>query len=165
VNTAMNLRVQSNFGKVLSSCVFGGFSWRAQLHEVWIVCFSHNTHLAGLRWSQTGLLETVSRRTHLVWAEARMSGQAVCFIQTVSRGVACNTEWARLLTEIGTFVSDISILPPNLHDWVCLPLSRKGNAFCYLIDRDVGAWSDYKFGVSSQGASTVPSRVGVVREG
>jgi hypothetical protein len=26
VNTAMNLRVQSNFGKVLSSCVFGGFS-------------------------------------------------------------------------------------------------------------------------------------------
>jgi hypothetical protein len=34
VNTAMNLRVPSNVGKILSSCTTGGFSSRAQLHGV-----------------------------------------------------------------------------------------------------------------------------------
>jgi hypothetical protein len=33
-NTVMNLRVPYNVGKFLSSCVTGGFSIRAQLHEV-----------------------------------------------------------------------------------------------------------------------------------
>jgi hypothetical protein len=33
VNTVMNLRVPYNAGKFLSSCTFGGFSRRAQLHE------------------------------------------------------------------------------------------------------------------------------------
>jgi hypothetical protein len=34
VNTVMNLRVTENAGKFLSSCTIGGFSRRAQLHEV-----------------------------------------------------------------------------------------------------------------------------------
>jgi hypothetical protein len=34
VNTVMNVRVPSNVGKFLSSCTTGGFSRRAQLHEV-----------------------------------------------------------------------------------------------------------------------------------
>jgi hypothetical protein len=34
VNTVMNLRVPENAGKFLSSCTTGGFSTRAQLHEV-----------------------------------------------------------------------------------------------------------------------------------
>jgi hypothetical protein len=34
VNTVMNLRVPYNAGKFLSSCTIGGFSRRAQLHEV-----------------------------------------------------------------------------------------------------------------------------------
>jgi hypothetical protein len=34
VNTVMNLRVPQNAGKFLSSCTTGGFSRRAQLHEV-----------------------------------------------------------------------------------------------------------------------------------
>jgi hypothetical protein len=34
VNTVMNLRVPQNVGKFLSSCTTGGFSRRAQLHEV-----------------------------------------------------------------------------------------------------------------------------------
>jgi hypothetical protein len=33
-DTVMNLRVPSNAGKFLSSCTIGGFSRRAQLHEV-----------------------------------------------------------------------------------------------------------------------------------
>jgi hypothetical protein len=33
VNTAMNLQVPKNVGKFLSSCIIGGFSKRAQLHE------------------------------------------------------------------------------------------------------------------------------------
>jgi hypothetical protein len=37
VNTAMNLRVPINVGKFLSSCTNGGFSRRAQLHEVNLV--------------------------------------------------------------------------------------------------------------------------------
>jgi hypothetical protein len=34
VNTVMNLRVPSNFGKFLSSCATGGFPRRTQLHGV-----------------------------------------------------------------------------------------------------------------------------------
>jgi hypothetical protein len=34
VNTVMNLRVPSNAGEFLSICTTGGFSSRAQLHEV-----------------------------------------------------------------------------------------------------------------------------------
>jgi hypothetical protein len=34
VFTVMNLRVPLNAGKFLSSCTIGGFSRRAQLHEV-----------------------------------------------------------------------------------------------------------------------------------
>jgi hypothetical protein len=34
VNTVMNLRVPENSGKFLSSYTIGGFSRRAQLHEV-----------------------------------------------------------------------------------------------------------------------------------
>jgi hypothetical protein len=34
VNTVMNLRVPYNVGKFLISCTTGGFSRRAQLHEV-----------------------------------------------------------------------------------------------------------------------------------
>jgi hypothetical protein len=34
VNTVMNLPVQQNVGKSLSSCTTDGFSRRAQLHEV-----------------------------------------------------------------------------------------------------------------------------------
>jgi hypothetical protein len=34
VNTVMNLRVQQNIGKFLSSCSTVGFSRRAQLHGV-----------------------------------------------------------------------------------------------------------------------------------
>jgi hypothetical protein len=34
VNTVMNLRVPYNGGKLLNSCITGGFSGRAQLHEV-----------------------------------------------------------------------------------------------------------------------------------
>jgi hypothetical protein len=34
VDTVMNLRVPYNAGKFLSSCTTGGFSRRAQLHEV-----------------------------------------------------------------------------------------------------------------------------------
>jgi hypothetical protein len=34
VNTVTNLRVPLNVGKFLYSCVTGGFSRRAQLHEV-----------------------------------------------------------------------------------------------------------------------------------
>jgi hypothetical protein len=34
VNTVLNLRVPRNIGKFLSSCTTGGFSRRAQLHEV-----------------------------------------------------------------------------------------------------------------------------------
>jgi hypothetical protein len=34
VNKVMNLRVPYNAGKFLSSCTTGGFSRRAQLHEV-----------------------------------------------------------------------------------------------------------------------------------
>jgi hypothetical protein len=34
VNTVMNLRVPQNVGKFSSSCAIGGFSRRAQLHEV-----------------------------------------------------------------------------------------------------------------------------------
>jgi hypothetical protein len=34
VRTVMNLRVLKNAGKFLSSCTTGGFSRRAQLHEV-----------------------------------------------------------------------------------------------------------------------------------
>jgi hypothetical protein len=34
VNTVMNLRVPQNFGKFLSICTSGGFSRRAQVHEV-----------------------------------------------------------------------------------------------------------------------------------
>jgi hypothetical protein len=33
VNTVMNRRVPENAGKFLSSCITGGFSRRAQLHE------------------------------------------------------------------------------------------------------------------------------------
>jgi hypothetical protein len=33
LNTVMNLRVPKNAGKFLSSCIIGGFSRRAQLHE------------------------------------------------------------------------------------------------------------------------------------
>jgi hypothetical protein len=33
VNTAINLRVPKNAGKFLSSCIIGGFSRMAQLHE------------------------------------------------------------------------------------------------------------------------------------
>jgi hypothetical protein len=34
VNTVMNIRVPQNAGKFLSSCKTGGFSRRAQVHEV-----------------------------------------------------------------------------------------------------------------------------------
>jgi hypothetical protein len=34
VNTVMNLRVPLNVGKLLGSCTIGGFSRRAQIHEV-----------------------------------------------------------------------------------------------------------------------------------
>jgi hypothetical protein len=34
VNTVMNIRVLYNIGKSLSGCTTGGFSRRAQLHEV-----------------------------------------------------------------------------------------------------------------------------------
>jgi hypothetical protein len=34
VTTVMNLRVPKNFGKFFSNCTTGGFSRRAQLHEV-----------------------------------------------------------------------------------------------------------------------------------
>jgi hypothetical protein len=34
VNTVVNHRVPENIGKFLSSCIIGGFSRRAQLHEV-----------------------------------------------------------------------------------------------------------------------------------
>jgi hypothetical protein len=34
MNTIMNLRVLYNVGKFLSTCTTGGFSRRAQLHEV-----------------------------------------------------------------------------------------------------------------------------------
>jgi hypothetical protein len=34
VNTVMNLPVPENSGKFLSTCTTGGFSRRAQLHEV-----------------------------------------------------------------------------------------------------------------------------------
>jgi hypothetical protein len=34
VDTVMNLRVPKNAGKFLSSCTTGGFSRKAQLHEV-----------------------------------------------------------------------------------------------------------------------------------
>jgi hypothetical protein len=34
VNTAINLRIPYNTGKFLNSCTAGGFSRRAQLHEV-----------------------------------------------------------------------------------------------------------------------------------
>jgi hypothetical protein len=34
VNMGMNLRVPENVGKLLNSCTIGGFSRRAQLHEV-----------------------------------------------------------------------------------------------------------------------------------
>jgi hypothetical protein len=34
VNTVMNFRVSLNAGKFLSCCTIGGFSRRAQLHEV-----------------------------------------------------------------------------------------------------------------------------------
>jgi hypothetical protein len=34
VNTVMNLRISQNVEKFLSSCATGGFSRRAQLHEV-----------------------------------------------------------------------------------------------------------------------------------
>jgi hypothetical protein len=34
VNTVMNFRVQQNAEKFLSTCTIGGFSRRAQLHEV-----------------------------------------------------------------------------------------------------------------------------------
>jgi hypothetical protein len=34
VNTEMNVRVPSNVGGFLSSCVTGGFSRRAQLHGI-----------------------------------------------------------------------------------------------------------------------------------
>jgi hypothetical protein len=34
VNTVMNILVPYNAGKFLSSCTIGGFSRRAQLHEV-----------------------------------------------------------------------------------------------------------------------------------
>jgi hypothetical protein len=40
VNTVMNLRVSYNYGKFLSSCTIGGFSRRAQLHEVTHVLIS-----------------------------------------------------------------------------------------------------------------------------
>jgi hypothetical protein len=33
VNTVTNLRVRKNAGKFLSSCIIGGFTRRAQLHE------------------------------------------------------------------------------------------------------------------------------------
>jgi hypothetical protein len=39
VNTVMNLRVPYNAGKFLSSCTIGGFSRRAQLHEVSLVSY------------------------------------------------------------------------------------------------------------------------------
>jgi hypothetical protein len=34
VNTVINLLVPHNVGKILSSCTTGGFSKRAQLHEI-----------------------------------------------------------------------------------------------------------------------------------
>jgi hypothetical protein len=34
VNTKMNILVPENVGKCLSNCIDGGFSIRAQLHEV-----------------------------------------------------------------------------------------------------------------------------------
>jgi hypothetical protein len=34
VNTAMSLRVRQNVGNFLSNCTIGGFSRRAQIHEV-----------------------------------------------------------------------------------------------------------------------------------
>jgi hypothetical protein len=34
VNTVMNLRVPLNVGKLLSGCIIGGFSSRAQIQEV-----------------------------------------------------------------------------------------------------------------------------------
>jgi hypothetical protein len=34
MNTIMNLRVAKNAGKCLSGCTIGGFSRRAQLHQV-----------------------------------------------------------------------------------------------------------------------------------
>jgi hypothetical protein len=39
LNTVMNLRVPENAGKFLSSCTIGGFSRRAQLHEVSLVSY------------------------------------------------------------------------------------------------------------------------------
>jgi hypothetical protein len=44
VNTVMNLRVPLNIGKFLSSCTTGGFSRRAQLHDVSLVTFSINLY-------------------------------------------------------------------------------------------------------------------------
>jgi hypothetical protein len=38
VDTVMNLRVPYNAGKFLRSCTIDGFSRRAQLHEVSLVC-------------------------------------------------------------------------------------------------------------------------------
>jgi hypothetical protein len=40
VNTVMNLRAPYIFGKFLSSCTNGGFSRRAQIHEVSYIYFS-----------------------------------------------------------------------------------------------------------------------------
>jgi hypothetical protein len=37
VNTVMNLRVPQNAGQFLSGCRIGGFSRRAQLHELVLV--------------------------------------------------------------------------------------------------------------------------------
>jgi hypothetical protein len=34
VNTAVNLRFAQNVGKFLSGCTIGGFSGRAQIHDV-----------------------------------------------------------------------------------------------------------------------------------
>jgi hypothetical protein len=39
VNTVMNLHVPQNSGKFLSSCTTGGFSRRAQIHEVSLVSY------------------------------------------------------------------------------------------------------------------------------
>jgi hypothetical protein len=53
VNTILNLRVPQGVGKFLSSCTTGGFSRRAQLHKVSLVCWKPSLHNQGGRINQT----------------------------------------------------------------------------------------------------------------
>jgi hypothetical protein len=76
VNTVINLRVKYNVGKFSSSCTTGGFSRRAQLHQV-ITYICRSRRWRGLRHEPSSPTRTLGSWVRIS-LEARMSVCSVC---------------------------------------------------------------------------------------